>query len=116
MPMNYLNLLPWFVVKQDQNLPPAQACGVRIYVIFLEFADVDQLVNVFFGQQAAKPPTTGAGTGVNPNTASLFERRFKIYPEKATNSLIVKASHTDYLTVKKFIGPLDIPRDPPKYS
>jgi general secretion pathway protein D len=42
---------------------------------------------------------------------SLFEGSIKISPDKATNALVITASPTDFVTVKRVINRLDIPRN-----
>ncbi len=109
------------VAKLDQKLPTSTGGG-KVHVIYLQFADAEQLANTLnnFSSQsstgAGRPPGMGSssgssGTGTNPNSASLFEGAIKISPDKATNALVVTASPSDFVTVNRVINRLDIPRD-----
>lgn len=104
------------VAKLDQRLP-SQTGGGKVHVIYLQFSDAEALAatlnNLSSSQGAPRPPTapgTG-GTGVNPVTQSLFEGQIKVAPDKATNSLVVTASPSDFVTVQRVVNRLDIPRD-----
>ena len=101
--------------KLDRKLPAALGGG-KIHVIYLQFADAEQITNTLnnIAQSggAAKPSTSpGGGTGVNPVQASLFEGNIKIAADKSTNSLVVTATGNDYVTVQQVVNRLDIPRD-----
>ncbi len=109
------------VTKLDQNKPSSTGGG-KVHVVYLQFADSEQLANTLnnFSSQSAtagRPPSFsggpggGSGTGINPVAASLFEGSIKISPDKATNALVITASPSDYVTVKRVIDRLDIPRD-----
>lgn len=104
------------VARLDQKLP-ASTGGGRVHVIYLQFAEAEQIANtlnnISQSSSALKAPTmnTQGGTGVNPVQQSLFEGQIKIAPDKATNSLVITASPTDYVTVQRVINRLDIPRD-----
>jgi general secretion pathway protein D len=104
--------------KLDKKGAPAGAGGGKIHVIYLQFADSEQigatLNNLSQGAAtgAARPVGSPAGgTGVNPVQASLFEGSIKIAPDKATNSLVVTASPADFVTIQRVVNKLDIPRD-----
>src|SRR5690606_2446917 len=47
----------------------------------------------------------------NPNTSGLFEEQIRVSPDKATNSLVITASQSDFVTIQRVISKLDIPRD-----
>ena len=104
------------VSKLDQRAPSSRGGG-RVHVVYLQFADAEQIANTLnsFSSQAnttAKPAgTPGAGTGVNPVEASLFQGAIKISPDKATNALVITASPSDFITVHRVINQLDILRD-----
>lgn len=108
------------VAKLDQKLP-ASTGGGKVHVVYLQFADAEQMANTlnnFSSQASIKPTSTGAaggaggmGTGVNPVANSLFEGSIKVSPDKSTNALVITASPTDFVTVKRVINRLDIPRD-----
>lgn len=105
------------VAKLDQKLP-AQTGGGKVHVVYLQFADAEQIANTLnnLATQATsslRPPTPagGGGVGVNPMAASLFEGAIKVAADKATNSLVITASPSDFVTVQRVINRLDIPRD-----
>ena len=104
------------IAKLDQKLP-AQTGGGKVHVIYLQFSDAEALANTLnnlSSSSSARPvattPGTG-GTGVNPVTQTLFEGQIKVAPDKATNSLVVTASPSDFVTVQRVVNRLDIPRD-----
>ncbi|NBU20738.1 type II secretion system protein GspD [bacterium] len=107
------------VAKLDQKVPTTQGGG-RVRVVYLQFADAEQLANTLnniSSQAGARqggfpmPPGGGGGTGSNPIAGSLFEGAIKIAPDKATNSLVITASPSDFVTVQRVINRLDIPRE-----
>lgn len=101
------------VTRLDQKLPATQGGG-KVHVIYLQFADAEQIANTLnnLSQKGAAPPSGGAGgTGTNPTSGNLFEGAIRISPDKSTNSLVVTASPTDFSIVQRVINRLDIPRD-----
>ena len=72
------------------------------------------------GISAQRRATTGAHGGAAPpvqarrrlrgGTAELFSGEVKVSPDKATNSLVIIASQSDYRNLLKVIEELDIPR------
>lgn len=103
------------VAKLDQK-PTASSGSGKVHVVYLQFADAEQIANTLnnFSSQTSggKGPGGGqGGTGVNPNAANLFEGSVKISPDKSTNALVITASPTDFITVQRVINRLDIPRD-----
>ena len=48
---------------------------------------------------------------MNPVAGNLFEGNIKISPDKSTNSLVITASPSDFVTMQRVINKLDIPRD-----
>lgn len=102
------------VAKLDQKLP-STAAGGRVHVIYLQFADSEQISTTLNGlvQQAATGgrPAGATGTGVNPIQQSIFEGNIRVAADKATNSLVVTASPNDFVTVQRVVNRLDIPRD-----
>lgn len=106
------------VAKLDQRLPTSTGGG-KVHVVYLQFADAEQIANTLNNlSQGSKSPggsPTGvggapSGTGTNPVTQALFEGSIKISPDKATNALVVTASPSDFVTVQRVINKLDIPR------
>ena len=101
------------VTKLDQKLPAA-AGGGKVHVIYLQFADSEQISNTLnnLGSAAqAKAPAPVGGTGSNPVQSNLFESSIKVAPDKATNSLVITASPSDFTTIQRVVNRLDIPRD-----
>ncbi len=103
------------VNKLDQKIP-AQTGGGKVHVVYLQFADAEQIattLNSLSQSTGVRPPSGSAagGTGVNPVTSSLFEGSIKVSADKATNSLVITASPGDFVTIQRVISKLDIPRD-----
>ncbi len=106
------------VARLDQKLP-SSAGGGRVHVLYLQFADAEQIGNTLnnLSQTSSSAPRSGGmggsgtGTGSNPVQASLFEGAIKVSPDKATNSLVITASPSDFTTVQRVVNKLDIPRD-----
>jgi general secretion pathway protein D len=103
------------VAKLDLKVPTSQGGG-KVRVVYLQFADAEQVANTLnnFSSQSKSPgfsPPGGGGTGSNPIAGSLFEGSIKISPDKATNSLVITASPSDFVTVQRVINQLDIPRE-----
>src|SRR5205823_178595 len=99
--------------KLDSKVSANQG-GSKIHVIYLQFADAEQVAQTLNNLAAgggARPPTTpisGASPGV---TAQLFEGSIKISADKPTNSLVITGTPTDFLTINRVIAKLDVPRD-----
>lgn len=104
------------VMKLDKKLP-ATLGGGKVHVIYLQFADAEQIATTLnnlasnAGQTARPTGAAGAGTGVNPVQATLFEGNIKVAADKSTNSLVLTATGNDYTTLQRVINRLDIPRD-----
>lgn len=103
------------VAKLDQKVP-APTGGGKVHVVYLQFADAEQLATTLNnisqgGASRTGPPGPGGGTGVNPVAQSLFEGSIKVAADKDTNSLVVTASPADFVTVARVISRLDIQRD-----
>jgi general secretion pathway protein D len=101
------------VAKLDQTTP--SSAGGKVHVVYLQFADAEQIANTLntFSQSQAggRPPSGPGGGGSNPIAGTLFEGSIKIAPDKATNALVITASHSDFITVQRVINRLDIPRE-----
>ncbi|MBI3542316.1 MAG: type II secretion system secretin GspD [Deltaproteobacteria bacterium] len=99
--------------KLDQKITANQG-GSRIHVVYLQFADAEQVAQTLnnLAQGATKTPNpAGAVPGTGPTTASLFEGSIKISPDKPTNSLVITGTIADFQTVSRVISKLDVPRD-----
>jgi general secretion pathway protein D len=92
--------------------------GGRINVYPLENADAEELASTLqtLAQGTANRPRTPAPPpppGARPTTttaAELFAGEVKISANKATNSLVIVASQSDYKNLVRVIEQLDIPR------
>lgn len=103
------------VAKLDRRLTTAQGGG-KIHVVYLQFAEAEEVAKTLNsleqgGKAAPRSSSTQGGLGVNPTEQNLFEGSIKVAPDKATNSLVISASPTDFSTVQRVIAKLDIPRD-----
>lgn len=102
------------VVQLDKKMP-APIGGGKVHVIYLQFANAEDIAatlnNISATARSARPTTGAGGVGTNPISESLFEGNIKVSPDKATNSLVITASMTDFVTVERVIKRLDIPRD-----
>jgi general secretion pathway protein D len=94
----------------------SEGANQRIHVYYLENADSEDLSNTLSGLTGGggvrRPARRGGRRqprGPAPTT-SLFEGEVKISPDKATNSLVIIASTKDYLSLRRVIKKLDIPR------
>lgn len=89
--------------------------GSRIHVVYLQFADAEQVAQTLNNlataggsSRAAAPTSALPGTGT---TAQLFEGSIKISADKPTNSLVITGTPSDYQTITRVINKLDVPRD-----
>ncbi len=105
------------IAKLDKKLP-ATVGGGKIHVIYLQFADSEQISNTLnnLASSAATPsrptgPSGAGGTGTNPVQSNLFEGTIKVAADKSTNSLVVTATPNDFAVVQRVVNRLDIPRD-----
>jgi len=103
------------VNQLDQKIPAAR--GGRVHVVYLQFAESEQVASTLNNLSSSAGGRTSAvggaagGTGINPNQTSLFEGAIKVSPDKSTNSLVITASPSDFDTIQRVIHKLDIPRD-----
>src|SRR5262249_16408094 len=91
------------------------AGGSRIHVVYLQFADAEQVATTLNNLATAGGPkpgnaAPGAAPGA-PTTAQLFEGAIKISADKPTNSLVITGTPTDFMTINRVISKLDVPRD-----
>jgi len=108
------------VARLDRKLPAAAVGGGKVHVLYLQFADAEEMAKTLNNFSQTQTNKTGArgfpggnmtGIGMNPNEDSLFEGQIKVAPDKTTNSLVITASPSDYATLRRVINKLDIPRD-----
>ena len=99
--------------KLDTRMSASQG-GSRIHVVYLQFADAEQVAQTLNnlatagGSRPAAPTSSLPGTG---STAQLFEGSIKISADKPTNSLVITGTPSDYQTITRVINKLDVPRD-----
>jgi general secretion pathway protein D len=104
------------VARLDRKRP-ATLGGGKIHVVYLQFADSEEMAKTLNNfSQASKPVSSGGfnpagGFGVNPMDNNLFEGQIKVASDKTTNSLVITASPSDFATIERVINKLDIPRD-----
>ncbi len=108
------------VARLDRKLPPS-AGGGKVHVVYLQFAEAEEMAKTLsnFSQNARSgggntvgfPGGPIGGLGLNPNDGALFEGQIKVSADKTTNSLVITASPSDYVTLQRVINKLDIPRD-----
>jgi general secretion pathway protein D len=101
------------VRRLDTKVAPSEGSG-RLHVIPLQYADAEGMAKTL------QSITGGGGTsraGSNRGFPSfgdqqaVFQGDIKIAADKATQSIVVTASPQDFLTVKKVVEQLDLPRD-----
>lgn len=98
--------------KLDAKVTANQG-GSRIHVVYLQFADAEQVATTLNNLAAGggQRPTNAAAPGAAPTSASLFEGAIKISADKPTNSLVITGTPSDYQTISRVISKLDVPRD-----
>ncbi|MCB9652580.1 MAG: type II secretion system secretin GspD [Deltaproteobacteria bacterium] len=90
--------------------------GGQIQVVRLKHADAEALASTLASlaqgrpttarpRTAAKTPVANAGA-----TTALFEGDVKVTADKATNSLVITASKSDFNSMRSVIDRLDVPR------
>lgn len=89
--------------------------GGQIQVVRLKHADAEALASTLASLAQGRPtsarPRTAAKTPVaNAATTALFEGDVKVTADKATNSLVITASKSDFNSMRSVIDRLDVPR------
>ncbi|ACM19258.1 type II secretion system protein GspD, putative [Geotalea daltonii FRC-32] len=97
------------LIAQLDVVPPTTSSKVNVY--YLENADATEVAKVLDGvvkgSNAATPAAGQPGAAAAPQQ-SLFEGgKISITPDKATNSLVIMASPTDYQNLLQVIQKLD---------
>ncbi len=87
----------------DKETPKGQA---KIHVYYLEHASAEDLAKVLLDI----PQTKGTEKGPGKKTAPVVSEKVRISADKATNSLIIMADSSDYMTLEQIIKKIDIPR------
>jgi general secretion pathway protein D len=88
--------------------------GGQIHVYYLNYGDADTLAktlsSLVSSSLSAARSRMSARSG-DSSASELFSSEVKITSDKANNAIVVMASPTDYLTIKRILAKLDIPRD-----
>ncbi len=108
------------VRKLDTELDSSQK-NSRIHVYRLKHSDAEQIsksLGAITSNSKKQRPKRGSSTynrysrsGLDNNTASIFQDQILISPDKATQSLVITASPQDFITLTGVIKKLDIPRN-----
>jgi general secretion pathway protein D len=85
--------------------PPSTSSKVNVY--YLENADATEVAKVLDGLVKSSPGAPGAPGAAAPQQALFEGGKMSITPDKATNSLVVVASPTDYQNLMQVIQKLD---------
>lgn len=103
------------VQKLDYRVPN-NPNGSRVRVIYLQYADAEQLAQTMNSMisGAMQRPNAGAPGGT-PNapatTAVAFEGTVKVSADKPTNALLITGTQADFVTMNQVVAKLDVPRD-----
>ncbi len=91
----------------------ATAAGSKIHVIYLQYADAEQVAQTLnnLAANAGQPKPVNASTGAPNPGAQLFEGAIKVSPDKPTNSLVVTGTASDFQTLSRVVAKLDVQRD-----
>lgn len=89
----------------------ASAGSSRIHVVYLQFADAEQVAQTLSNLASGSAAKPAGQPGAAPTTAQLFEDAIKVAADKPTNSLVITGSPTDFQTISRVIAKLDVPRD-----
>lgn len=93
------------LVAMIDVVPPSSSSKVNVYS--LENADATDVAKILDGMVKGVPATPAAGATA-PAQQSAFEgSKITITPDKATNSLVIMASPTDYQNLLQVIQKLD---------
>ncbi len=104
----------------------SEGVNQRIHVYYLENGDADEMAQTLAGLTSGAAGRRGRTRGRvrrgrpaarrrgrsrgSSGPATLFEGDVKVNADKATNSLVIVASTKDYLSLRRVIRRLDIPR------
>jgi general secretion pathway protein D len=92
------------LVAMIDIVPPTSSSKVNVY--YLEYADATDVAKVMDGVVKGSFGAPGAQTAA-PQQAAFEGGKITITPDKATNSLIIMASPTDYQNLLQVIQKLD---------
>lgn len=99
------------VRRLDSKVAANEGSG-RIHVIQLQFADAEQMAKTLSSITSSNKSTqTRAFPGAFGQDPVPFQSEIKVSPDKTTQSLVITASPQDYITFKKVVETLDVPRD-----
>jgi general secretion pathway protein D len=118
IPDNRLNALVLFGSDKDKEdikklitlvdvIPPTTSSKVNVF--YLENADAVEVAKVLEGvvKGSATPATGQPGAAAAPQASPFEGGKISITPDKATNSLVIMASPTDYQNLMQVIQKLD---------
>ncbi len=98
------------VVTLDKKRP-ARIGGGKINVVYLQFANAEDIAKTLTNLGSQRSTSRRKSKRDNPIQASLFKGEIKIAADTGTNSLVITASPSDFVTIQRVIAKLDIPRD-----
>ena len=101
------------VRRLDTKVAPSEGSG-RLHVIQLQYADAEGMAKTLqqiTGGGGSSRGTANRGFPSFGEQMAAFQGEIKIGSDKATQSIVVTASPQDFLTVKKVVEQLDLPRD-----
>lgn len=103
------------VKKLDSRVNPNLG-GNRFHVIFLQFADAEEISKTLSSLLGAGGGGTQGAPGIGgakvpTQSGQIFESSVKIAADKPTNSIVVTGTPADFATVSQVIAKLDVPRD-----
>jgi general secretion pathway protein D len=113
-----INEIRALVNKLDTKVNSREGSG-RIHVVRLQFANAEEIAKTM-GSITQSAGKSGANAnrfggfppfGDAPSNAQVFQGDIKISADKFTQSLVITASPQDFVTLKKVIETLDVPRD-----
>lgn len=87
---------------------PAQEGKGQVKVYYLRNANAENIAKVLTALLSQLPATTGTQTQQSAGTAAILEGTVTIAADKATNSLVIVGSPSDYKTIVDLIEKLDI--------
>ena len=86
-------------------VPPSTSSKINVY--YLEYADATDVGKVLDGVVKGVSLSAPQGAGATPQQPAFEAGKVSITPDKATNSLVIMASPTDYQNLLQVIQKLD---------
>jgi general secretion pathway protein D len=97
------------IAKLDVKLTNSRDGQIHVY--YLNYGDSEILSKTLSSLVSSSGSRSRISPRIDAARSELFASEVKITSDKANNALVVMASPTDYLTIKRIISKLDIPRD-----